>query len=217
MAYVLPKKNALVPTARELQKHLLRSLPDYMIPAIFVRLHALPLSPNGKLDLTMLAQPTDANLLETTAAKAPATPIEEKLLTIVRELLENDAVVAADNFFLAGGHSLLGMQLVMRVQKAFGVDLTLRQLFEAPTVERLALLVETMLKEARLAVIWADLLGEIRRIGRQLLRPGRPPCADCCSTAAHCHRVRPAHPDCGTVSQPHRSPAGTAHAETREG
>ena len=130
-----------------------------MIPAIFVRLHALPLSPNGKLDLTMLAQPTDANLLERTAAKAPATPIEEKLLTMVRELLKNDAVVAEDNFFLAGGHSLLGMQLVMRLRDAFGVDLTLRQLFEAPTVERLALLVETMLEEQRLAVIWADLLG----------------------------------------------------------
>ena len=158
VAYVLPKENACVPTARELQRHLLRSLPNYMIPAIFVRLHVLPLSPNGKLDLTMLAQATDANLLQTTAAKAPATQIEEKLLTMVRELLKNDAVVAEDNFFLTGGHSLLGMQLVMRLQDAFGVDLTLRQLFEAPTVERVALLVETMLKEQRLAVIWADLL-----------------------------------------------------------
>jgi thioesterase domain-containing protein/acyl carrier protein len=159
LAYVLPKENACIPTAHELQHHLLRSLPGYMIPTIFVRLHALPLSPNGKLDLTRLPQPTDANLPERTDAKAPATPIEEKLLTIVRELLENDAVVAEDNFFLAGGHSLLGMQLVMRLQNALGVDLTLRQLFEAPTVERLALLVETMLEEARLAAIWADLLG----------------------------------------------------------
>jgi acyl-coenzyme A synthetase/AMP-(fatty) acid ligase/acyl carrier protein len=144
VAYVLPK-NACVLTVHELQKHLLRSLPDYMIPTIFVRLHALPLSPNGKLDLTMLAKPTDANLLERTAAKAPATPIEEKLLAMVRELLKNGAVMAEDNFFLAGGHSLLGMQLVMRLRDTFGVDLTLQQLFEAPTVERLAVLVETML------------------------------------------------------------------------
>jgi|GEM_PF-2569145 aryl carrier-like protein len=64
---------------------------------------------------------------------------------MVRELLRNDAVGAEDNFFLAGGHSLLGMQLVMRMRNVFGVDLTLRQLFEAPTVERWALLVETML------------------------------------------------------------------------
>ncbi len=148
VAYVLPKEKACVPTARELQSHLLHSLPDYMIPATFVRLHALPLSPNGKLDLAMLPQPTDANLLESKAAKAPATPIEEKLLTVMRELLKNDAVSAEDNFFLAGGHSLLGMQLVMRLRDAFGVDLTLQQLFEAPTVERLALVVETMLIDA---------------------------------------------------------------------
>jgi amino acid adenylation domain-containing protein len=148
VAYVLPKEKACVPTARELQSHLLDSLPDYMIPATFVRLHALPLSPNGKLDLTMLPQPTEANLLESKAAKAPATPIEEKLLTVMRELLKNDAVSPEDNFFLAGGHSLLGMQLVMRLRDAFGVDLTLQQLFEAPTVERLALVVETMLIDA---------------------------------------------------------------------
>jgi aryl carrier-like protein len=66
----------------------------------------------------------------------------------MRELLKNDAVSPEDNFFLAGGHSLLGMQLVMRLRDAFGVDLTLQQLFEAPTVERLALVVETMLIDA---------------------------------------------------------------------
>ena len=119
VAYVLPKKNAPVPTAHELRKYLLRSLPDYMMPAAFVRLHALPVSPNGKLDLTMLAQPTDANLLEGRTAKTPATSVEEKLLTVVQELLENDAVAAEDNFFLAGGHSLLGMQLVMCVRNDF--------------------------------------------------------------------------------------------------
>jgi acyl-CoA synthetase (AMP-forming)/AMP-acid ligase II/acyl carrier protein len=148
VAYVLPTKNACVPTVRELQKHLLRTLPDYMIPAIFVRLHELPLSPNGKLDLTMLPQPTDANLLERTATKGPATQIEEKILTIVREILKNDALHREDNFFLAGGHSLLAMQIVVRLQDSFGVDLTLRQLFEAPTVERLAALVESELIDA---------------------------------------------------------------------
>lgn len=148
VAHVLPKSNACVLTAHELQKHLLRSLPSYMIPDIFVRLRALPLSPNGKLDLTMLEKPTGANLLERTAALAPALPIEEKLLTMVQGLLENNTLRAEHNFFLAGGHSLLGMQLVMRLRDEFGVDLTLRQLFEAPTVERLALLVETMVIDA---------------------------------------------------------------------
>ena len=59
----------------------------------------LPLSPNGKLDLTMLPEPTDANLLERTAAKAPATPIEEELLTIVQQLLENNAVGLKTTYF----------------------------------------------------------------------------------------------------------------------
>ncbi len=160
LAYVLPRQDVCVPTAHELQKHLLRSLPEYMIPAIFVRLHALPLSPNGKVDLTMLPKPTDANMLEGIAAKAPASPIAEKLLTIVRELLENDTVTVEDNFFLAGGHSLLGMQLLMRLRSTFGVDMTLRQLFEAPSVERLANSVENMLKESHLAAIWRDVLGQ---------------------------------------------------------
>jgi amino acid adenylation domain-containing protein len=145
LAYVLPKENAGVPTVHELQKYLLRALPDYMVPATFVRLHALPLSPSGKLDLTKLPTSTDGLLLERTQPNNPTSPIEEKLLSVVRELLKNGAISVRDSFFLAGGHSLLGMQLVMRVREAFGVDLTLRQLFEAPTVERLAALVETML------------------------------------------------------------------------
>ena len=151
VAYFLVKENARIPTVHELQMHLLRSLPDYMIPDIFVRLRALPLSPNGKLDLTILAQPTDANLPQRLAAKVPATPIKEKLLTIVRALLENDAVRAEDRFFLAGGHSLLGMQLAMRLRIAFGVDVTWQQLFVAATVERLALLIETRIEEEHLA------------------------------------------------------------------
>jgi amino acid adenylation domain-containing protein len=164
VAYVLPKKTLCIPTVRELQRHLLRSLPEFMIPAFFVRLHTRPLSPNGKLDLTMLAPPTDSNLLQRAATKAAVMPIEGKLLAMMQELLKNDEIAAEDNFFLAGGHSLLGMQLVMRVQSAFGVDLTLGQLLEAPTVERLALVVETMLRGQRLAVIWAELLGR-RHVG----------------------------------------------------
>ncbi len=105
----------------------------------------LPISSNGKLDLNSLPQPTEANLLEGMAPKAATSPIEDRLLTMIRQLLENDAIVAEDNFFLAGGHSLLGMQLVMRLRKTFGVDVTLRQLFETPTIERLALLVESKL------------------------------------------------------------------------
>lgn len=159
IAHVLLKQNVRVPTVQELQKHLQRRLPDYMIPAIFVRLNALPISSNGKLDLTTLPQPAESNLLETRFAKAPGSQVEEELLNLVRTILDDNAVVADDNFFLAGGHSLLGMQLVVAVEKTFGVNLTLQELFEAPRVESLAALLEAKHSEKRLAAIWADLLG----------------------------------------------------------
>ena len=142
-----PKADEGVPTAHELQKYLLRSLPDYMIPAGFVRLQEVPLSPNGKIDLTILPQATDANLLEAMAGEAPATPIEETLLAMVRELLEREAISVDDNFFLIGGHSLLGMQLLVRVRQLYDVDLTLRELFASPTVRRMAAIVEEKLIE----------------------------------------------------------------------
>jgi amino acid adenylation domain-containing protein len=158
VAYVLPKEGART-TAHELQNHLLRTLPDYMVPVIFVQLSALPLSPNGKLDLRQLPNPESAPRLPAREERPAASPTEEKLLRMVRQLLANEAVAPEDSFFLAGGHSLLGMQLVMRLRETFGVDLTLRQLFEAPTVERLAVLVAALLDERRLATIWEQVLG----------------------------------------------------------
>jgi thioesterase domain-containing protein/acyl carrier protein len=157
-AYVLLKEDAAIPTARDLQNHLLRSLPDYMVPAVFARIEGLPISPNGKLDLKLLPPMAEAQLLAGRVEKASASPIEKKLLTMVRELLGNDAVGAEDSFFLAGGHSLLGMQLLILVRDAFGVDLTLRQLFEAPTVERLSVVIGRALDERRLTAIWSKVL-----------------------------------------------------------
>jgi amino acid adenylation domain-containing protein len=144
-AYILPRNNQAVFTVDEVQEYLLRSLPDYMIPAYFVRLRTLPLSSNGKLDLNILGQITDHDFLERTAEQPVASPIEEDLLVLMRGLLENQNVGPNDNFFLAGGHSLLGMQLVMRLRKTYGVDLTLQQLFKAPTVVRLAALIQALI------------------------------------------------------------------------
>jgi amino acid adenylation domain-containing protein len=147
VAYVLPKESERVPTSDELQKHLLRRLPEYMVPAVFFRLRAIPLSSNGKLDLSLLPGPSDAEPLERHAGREAASPIEATLLTVVRQILSNEEVAPTDSFFLAGGHSLLGMQLLIQVRNSFGVDLTLRQLFEAPTVESLAALIETKLND----------------------------------------------------------------------
>jgi acyl-coenzyme A synthetase/AMP-(fatty) acid ligase/aryl carrier-like protein len=144
-AHVLFSGDQPVPNAQSLQQHLLRSLPDYMVPSIFFRLDSLPLSPNGKIDLAALSAPSEAGRLQSGPRKEPATLVEEKLLAMVKELLDNPDISVEDNFFLAGGHSLLGMQLVIRLRNAFGLDLTLRQLFEGPTVERLAVLIENKL------------------------------------------------------------------------
>ena len=158
VAYVLPAQSTAVPGRRELQAFLGESLPAYMVPNAFVTLDALPVSANGKLDLTLLPK-RDATLPKPNFIGFVLTTTEQKLLALVQEVLRSEAITPQDNFFLAGGHSLLGMQLVMRVSKTFGVALTLRQLFEAPTVQALAYVLETRLTEERLTAIWRNLLG----------------------------------------------------------
>lgn len=145
LAYVMPAKGVPIPSSLELQQHLQRSLPEHMIPPRFVLLDSIPLTCNGKLDYGRLEPASEANLLRNQDAELPHTPIEEKLRILVQQLLKNKTVLANDNFFLAGGHSLMGMQLVLRVQDTFGVSLTLLQLLNAPTVSQLAALVESLL------------------------------------------------------------------------
>jgi amino acid adenylation domain-containing protein len=159
VAYVLPGAKPPVPTAKELQGYLLGRLPDYMVPTVFMRLDALPLSSNGKIDFANLARFAGGQMVERVASRAPASSLETRLLTIVRQLLENDEVTTEDNFFLAGGHSLLGTQLLVRLRSEFGVNLSLRQLFDAPTPAHLALLIETIRRQDWLAGVWAELLG----------------------------------------------------------
>jgi amino acid adenylation domain-containing protein len=161
VAYVLPEKNVTIPTVEELQDYLLRSVPYYMVPNMFVQLPTFPLSANGKVDPMMLAKPNVTNLLKRMPEKSVPTPTQRKLLIVVQEVLENTTVRAEDNFFLIGGNSLLGMRLITRVREALGIDLTLQHLFEAPTVARLAVLVESAFEDTRLAAIWADLLGRV--------------------------------------------------------
>ena len=145
IAYVLLNNGEAAVGTLELQEYLRRSLPDYMVPSVFVRLRSLPISSSGKIDLKKLGEQREFEVLDDVIASQPSTPVEEKLLLMVRDLLGNQAVGIDDNFFLAGGHSLLGMQLVMRLRQTFDVDLTLPQLFKAPTVRRLAVVLETLL------------------------------------------------------------------------
>jgi amino acid adenylation domain-containing protein len=144
VAYFVSSAKAQV-THVELRNFLAARLPEYMVPATFVPLQALPLNASGKVDRSALPPPSSDNTLRDNAFVAPRTPVEERIAGILAPLLGLDQVSMEDNFFFLGGHSLLGTQLIARVRGAFGVDLTLRSLFDAPTISALSAQVEALL------------------------------------------------------------------------
>jgi amino acid adenylation domain-containing protein len=137
VAYVVPAPGSN-PTAPDLRAFLGTKLPDYMVPTTFVRLEALPLTANGKVDRAALPDPDAPRPDLDASVMAPRTVVEEGLTDIVATLLGLEQVGIDDNFFLLGGHSLTAAQLIARVQDDFGVDLTLRTVFEAPTLAALS-------------------------------------------------------------------------------
>jgi len=144
VAYFVPAAKAQ-PTHTELRNFIAARVPEYMVPATFVKLEALPLNPSGKVDRAALPAPNAENTLRDSSFVAPRTPIEERLAAMLALLLDLDRVGVEDNFFLLGGHSLLGTQLIARVRDAFGVELSLRNLFDAPTVSKLSAQIEALL------------------------------------------------------------------------
>jgi amino acid adenylation domain-containing protein len=128
--------------AAALRAHLSARVPEYMVPAAWVRLDALPLTPSGKLDRKALPAP-EGDAAAGTAFEAPAGEVEETLARIWAEVLGVDRVGRWDHFFALGGHSLLATRVVSRARTAFGVTLAVRALFEAPTLEALARAVDT--------------------------------------------------------------------------
>lgn len=141
VAYIVPAAGG-EPGANELHEFLAGVLPDYMIPAAFVRIETLPLTTSGKLDRKALPAPCADNALGQAGHRLPQTPTEIRLAEIVAGVLGTTQIGIDDNFFMTGGHSLLGTQVVMRARDSFDVDLTLRHLFQAPTVAKLAVVIE---------------------------------------------------------------------------
>ncbi|HYH80071.1 MAG TPA: amino acid adenylation domain-containing protein, partial [Longimicrobium sp.] len=127
--------------AETLRAHLAERLPEYMVPAAFVRLDALPLTTNGKLDRRALRAPED-DAFATREYEAPATDAEAALARAWAEVLGVERVGRWDHFFDLGGHSLLAVQVVSRVRRALGVEVALGDLFLRPVLADFAAALE---------------------------------------------------------------------------
>ncbi len=140
VAYVLSHASDTV--ASDLRTYLHTKLPDYMVPAFYVSLESFPLTANGKVDLRALPAPTAATSRSEKSLATARTPIEEIILAIYQEILGLDQINIHESFFHLGGHSLLATQIVSRIRAALGVEVSLRALFETPSVAGLAQKIE---------------------------------------------------------------------------
>ncbi len=141
VAYTVAEREP-APSAGELRQHLQGTLPDYMVPALFVMLDALPLNANGKVDRQALPAPEEAQTDDETYI-APRTPTEEQLATIWSQVLGVERVGIYDSFFELGGDSILSIQVIGKAGQQ-GLRLTPRQLFQHPTIAELASMAATM-------------------------------------------------------------------------
>jgi amino acid adenylation domain-containing protein len=148
------------PAPEALRAWVREELPGYMVPARFIELDRLSLTPNGKVDRKALSRlemmPDGAPAAQ---SATPRRPIEEVLAALFAEILQKERVGAEDDFFELGGHSLLGSRLMARIQSTFGVEMPLRDLFERPTVTALAAGLEALRPHA------APPLGPVARTG----------------------------------------------------
>ncbi len=137
VAYVVPSGKP-DPAGGELRAFLQQKLPPYMIPSRFVFLEALPVTPTGKIDRQALPPP-DGRRDPTATFTQPRNDVERQLVRIWKEFLVVDQVGTRDNFFDLGGNSLLAAQVFARAEERLGVRLPLATLFQAPTIEALAI------------------------------------------------------------------------------
>lgn len=139
VAYVQPR-HAVCPSESELRSHLLRTLPDYMVPTVFVCMPALPLSDNGKVDRRALPMPEPKAVDVAPVTLTPTTKAEELLAQIWSQVLGIRSVGQTDNFFELGGDSILAIQVMGKARQA-GMRLSLRDLFRYPSIAALARMV----------------------------------------------------------------------------
>ncbi|GCF07286.1 non-ribosomal peptide synthetase [Dictyobacter arantiisoli] len=145
VGYVVPVSGAN-PTQSELRLYLLAVLPEYMVPNICVLLEALPLTPNGKVDRKNLPAPVALPESQKGPLVAPRNSFEELILTFWREILGYPQISIDDNFFEIGGHSLLVNQLIARLRSTFHVQISMRSIFQAATIQEQAVVIQELLQ-----------------------------------------------------------------------
>ena len=129
------------PDVSELRTFLREKLPEYMIPAAFVTLDAMPLTATHKIDRKALPAPSNSRPQIATAYVEPKTPIERELAKIWAEVLSVGQVGIRDDFLALGGHSLAATRIISRVVSVFRLQLPLRALFDSPTVAAMAVMI----------------------------------------------------------------------------
>jgi hypothetical protein len=139
VAYVVLEQSGVV-TVEEMRSYLRERLPEYMVPAVYVILESIPLTPNGKVDRRSLPPPDLGESDERQVA--PRTEVEKELARIWSEVLGLERVGVLDNFFDLGGHSLLVTQMTARVNSRFSAEVPLRSFIQSPTIAGLAEIVE---------------------------------------------------------------------------
>ena len=139
VAYIIPNQES-TPTISEIRRFLSTKLPQYIVPSSFVFLDSLPLTPNGKIDRRALPTPSNINNLDIFVE--PRNQLEMQLVQIWSKILKVDKVGVQDNFFDLGGHSLLAPYLIAQIKQQLGKDVSLTSLFQNPTIEQLATIVQ---------------------------------------------------------------------------
>jgi amino acid adenylation domain-containing protein len=137
LAYIIPKLDVVLDIT-ELRAFLRQTLPDYMIPAAFITLAALPLTLNGKIDRRALPMPEADHPRLNEVFIEPRHNMEKRIAHIWKEVLRLDRVGIHDNFFELGGHSLLMVRIRGKLEEAFGRSLSMAEMFQCPTIHTLS-------------------------------------------------------------------------------
>jgi aryl carrier-like protein len=168
VAYVVPQAGETLNTS-ELRRALKERLPEYMVPTWYVELDKLPLTPNGKVDRRNLPPCTDFQSSRD-GYVAPRNPIEVELVGIWQQLLNVSPIGVHDNFFELGGHSLLLTRLASQLRQTFHVEMSLRELFSAPTIDEIMQLIAAKQIGAEDSAELAQMIDELAGVSEDELR-----------------------------------------------